>query len=44
MFIKTHFSLCFDMLTVYPIFSFDPHSYSVKKMVYNLPFCMKVET
>ena len=40
---KSYFSLCFGMLTVCPTFSFDPHSRSVKKMVYISPFYIKAK-
>lgn len=41
---NSYFSLCFDMLTVSPTLSFDPHSRSVKKAVYISPFYIKAET
>lgn len=41
---NSYISPCFDMLTVRPTFSFDPHSRSVKKVVYSSPFYIKAET
>lgn len=41
---NSYFSLCCDMLTVCPTFSFDPRIHSVKKAVYISPFNIKAET